>query len=394
VIYRGQHQYLLEALDQMPIVALLGPRQVGKTTLSLAILPTLQKSAIYLDLEMEADQRKLLDPGYFLSQFRGQLVVIDEIQRMPNLFLVLRSIVDERKRDGERTGHFLLLGSASKEIVQASSETLAGRIRFIELYPFTSLELFKHEQSAYHLDQHWFRGGFPDSYLAATDLESWRWRSDFVQTYLEKDIPSMGLGISATQLTRFWSMLAHFHGQQVNLSSLARSLEMSHTSIRNYLDLLSDFYMVRQLKPWSGNIKKRLVKSPKIYIRDTGILHKLLHISDFNVLHGHPLMGASWEGFVVEQILAVLDDRWQYSYYRTSTQVELDLVLQTPTNETWVLEIKRGSTPKLGRGFYEACLDVGATRRFLLCNTQTHLLLARDLEQIGLLDLIQLIQKL
>ena len=169
---------------------------------------------------------------------------------------------------------------------------------------------------------------------------------------------------------------------------------MSHTSIRNYLDLLSDFYMVRQLKPWSGNIKKRLVKSPKIYIRDTGILHKLLHISDFIVLHGHPLMGASWEGFVVEQILAVLDDRWQYSYYRTSTQVELDLVLQTPTNETWVLEIKRGSTPKLGRGFYEACLDVGATRRFLLCNTQTHLLLARDLEQIGLLDLIQLIQKL
>jgi predicted AAA+ superfamily ATPase len=394
MIYRNQQQELITALDQMPIVALLGPRQVGKTTLSLAILPTLQKSAIYLDLEKEADQRKLADPSYFLGQFNGQLVVLDEVQRMPDLFLVLRSIVDERRREGERTGHFLLLGSASKELVQASSETLAGRIRFLESHPFTATELWDYEKSAYHLDRHWFRGGFPDSYLAISDLESWRWRADFVQTYLEKDIPSMGLGVSTTQLSRFWSMLAHFHGQQVNLSSIARSLGLSHTSIKNYLDLLTDFYMVRQLKPWAGNLKKRLVKSPKIYFRDTGILHKLLQISEYDVLLGHPMLGASWEGFMVEQILAVLDDRWSCSYYRTSTQVELDLVLQTPKNETWVVEIKRGTMPKLGRGFFEACQDVGAVRRFVLCNTTEHLVLARDTEQIGLLDLIGLLKTL
>lgn len=389
---RSRHQEVIEALEQMPIVALLGPRQVGKTTLSLAVLPALQKSAIYLDLELEADMRKLADPAYFLAQFNGHLVVIDEVQRKPDLFVVLRSIVDQRKRRGERSGHFLLLGSASKALLQASSESLAGRIRYIELTPFHAQELAANEQSSYGIDKHWFRGGFPDSYCAHNDLESWRWRSDFIQTYLEKDIPAMGLGIAATQLRRFWSMLAHFHGQQIVQSALARSLEISHTSIKTYLDLLTDFYMVRQLKPWAGNLKKRLVKSPKIYIRDTGILHRLLQISSFEVLQGHPAMGSSWEGFVVEQILSVLDDRWDYSYYRTATQVELDLVLQTPTGETWAIEIKRSSIPKLSRGFYEACRDVGAMRSFVLCAGVEHQVLSRDVEMIGLLDMLKLLQ--
>ena len=389
---RSRHQDVIEALEQMPIVALLGPRQVGKTTLSLAVLPALQKSAIYLDLELEADIRKLADPAYFLAQFNGQLVVIDEVQRMPDLFLVLRSIVDQRKRRGERSGHFLLLGSASKALLQASSESLAGRIRYIELTPFHVQELAANEQSSYSIDKHWFRGGFPDSYCAQNDLESWRWRSDFIQTYLEKDIPAMGLGIAATQLRRFWSMLAHFHGQQIVQSALARSLEISHTSVKTYLDLLTDFYMVRQLKPWAGNLKKRLVKTPKIYIRDTGILHRLLQISSFDVLQGHPVNGSSWEGFVVEQILSVLDDRWDYSYYRTATQVELDLVLQTPTGETWAIEIKRSSIPKLSRGFYEACRDVGAMRSFVLCAGVEHQVLSRDVEMIGLLDMLKLLQ--
>lgn len=389
---RSKHQEVLSALEHMPIVALLGPRQVGKTTLSLAVLPALQKSAIYLDLELESDLRKLDDAAYFLSQFKDKLVVIDEVQRKPDLFVTLRSLVDQRKRMGERTGHFLLLGSASKTIVQASSESLAGRIRYVELTPFHSLELASNEASAYHPDKHWFRGGFPDSYCASSDLESWNWRSDFVQTYLERDIPAMGLGVAATQLRRFWTMLAHFHGQQVVLSALARSLEISHTSVRNYLDLLTDFYMVRQLKPWSGNLKKRLVKSPKIYLRDTGILHRLLQISSFDVLLGHPALGSSWEGFVIEQIISVLDDRWDYSYYRTATQVELDLVLQTPFGETWALEIKRTNNPKLSRGFYEACQDVGAKRSFVLCASVEHQMLSRNVELIGLLDLIKLLK--
>jgi predicted AAA+ superfamily ATPase len=202
----------------------------------------------------------------------------------------------------------------------------------------------------------------------------------------------MGLGIAATQLRRFWSMLAHFHGQQIVQSALARSLEISHTSVKTYLDLLTDFYMVRQLKPWAGNLKKRLVKSPKIFIRDTGILHRLLQISSFDVLQGHPALGSSWEGFVVEQILSVLDDRWDYSYYRTATQVELDLVLQTPTGETWAIEIKRSGIPKLSRGFYEACQDVGAMRSFVLCAGVEHQVLSRDVEMIGLLDMLKLLQ--
>jgi predicted AAA+ superfamily ATPase len=392
MFFRSKHQDVLSALEHMPIVALLGPRQVGKTTLSLAVLPALKKAAIYLDLELEADLRKLDDAAYFLAQFKDKLVVIDEVQRKPDLFTTLRSMVDQRKQSGERTGHFLLLGSASKTIVQASSESLAGRIRYIELTPFHALELANNEASAYHIDKHWFRGGFPDSYCAENDLESWNWRSDFVQTYLEKDIPSMGFGIAATQLRRFWTMLAHFHGQQIVLSALARSLDISHTSVRTYLDLLTDFYMVRQLKPWSGNLKKRLVKSPKIYIRDTGILHRLLQLSSFEVLQGHPSLGSSWEGFVVEQILSVLDDRWDYSYYRTATQVELDLVLQTPKGETWAIEIKRSATPKLSRGFYESCQDVGAVRSFVLCVGVEHQVLSRNVELIGLLDLCKLLK--
>lgn len=392
MFFRSKHQDVLSALEHMPIVAMLGPRQVGKTTLSLAVLPALKKAAIYLDLELEADLRKLDDAAYFLGQFKDKLVVIDEVQRKPDLFTTLRSMVDQRRQLGERTGHFLLLGSASKTIVQASSESLAGRIRYVELTPFHALELINNEGSAYSLDKHWFRGGFPDSYCAENDLESWNWRSDFVQTYLEKDIPSMGLGIAATQLRRFWTMLAHFHGQQIVLSTLARSLDISHTSVRTYLDLLTDFYMVRQLKPWSGNLKKRLVKSPKIYIRDTGILHRLLQLSSFEVLQGHPSLGSSWEGFVVEQILSVLDDRWDYSYFRTATQVELDLVLQTPHGETWAIEIKRSATPKLSRGFYEACQDVGATRSFVLCVGVQHQVLSRNIELIGLLDLLKLLK--
>lgn len=375
----------------MPVVALLGARQVGKTTLALEVSKALYKKTTYLDLELDSDLNKLSDPESFLSRFQNELLIIDEVQRKPDLFRVLRSIIDRRKREGEGSGQFLILGSASKELLQHTSESLAGRIRYLELTPFSIIELLDHDPTLLDIERLWFRGGFPDSYLAIDDVSSWNWRNDFISTYVERDIPTMGAGVSPSQLKKFWTMLAHYHGQQVVLSELGRSLEVSHTTIRNYLDLLTDFYMVRQLTPWSGNIKKRLVKSPKIYIRDTGLLHKLLQVSSFDVLLGHPSIGASWEGFVVENIINLLDSRWNFSYFRTSTQTEIDLVLQTPNNEIWAIEIKRSSAPKLGRGIYDAFQDVKATHKWIINAGSDQYPLPNGVEVIGLVAFLQMI---
>ena len=352
MIKRLLEDKLMKALDTMPVVALLGPRQVGKTTLSLLMADKMRKPTTYLDLESDSDFIKLSDAEAFLNRFDNQLVIIDEVQRKPDLFRILRGIVDRRKRTGERTGQFLLLGSASRDLLQQTSQTLAGRIRYLELTPFAVSEILDEEDKEFDVEKLWLRGGFPDSYLAPTSEESWNWRMDFISTYMERDLPLMGVGILPAQLKRFWQMLAHYNGNQVNLSEMGRSLELSHTTIKNHLDVLTDFYMVRKLQPWSGNVKKRLVKSPKIFIRDSGILHALMNIHDMNSLLAHPKMGSSWEGFVIENILNLIDSRWTYSYYRTSTQVEIDLVLHTPDSEIWAIEIKRKSAPKLGRGFF------------------------------------------
>ncbi len=238
----------------------------------------------------------------------------------------------------------------------------------------------------------WLRGGFPDSYLATTNTESWQWRADFVSTYMERDLPMMGVNIAPAQLKRFWKMLAHYHGNQINSSELGRSLELSHTTIKYYLDLLTDFYMVRQLQPWSGNIKKRLVKSPKIYIRDSGILHSLLNMPDMEALLSYPGMGASWEGFVIENILNLIDNNWTYSYYCTATQVEIDLILETPNSEIWAIEIKRTTAPKLGRGFFEACNDVKATHKWLVNGQSDSYPLPNGLEVVGLQHFLDILQ--
>ena len=301
MIRREKFQPLVKALQSMPVVALIGPRQVGKTTLALEVSKKIEKQVTHIDLESDADFNKLTDAEAYLKRFDGKLLIIDEVQRKPDLFRLLRVIVDERKRAGERSGHFLLLGSASRDLLQKSSESLAGRIRYMELSPFTINELFDNVNDSFDLERLWLRGGFPDSFLASNEQESWKWRNDFFATYVERDIPSMGVGVAVTQLKRFWKMLAHYHGNQINLSEFGRSLEVSHTSIRNYLDLLTDFYMVRQLQPLSGNFKKRLVKTPKIYIRDSGILHSLLQLPDIDALLSHPVLGASWEGFVVDR---------------------------------------------------------------------------------------------
>lgn len=369
----------------MPVVAILGPRQVGKTTLALEIADNkLDKDVVYLDLERDSDLGRLNEPETYLQRFANKLLIIDEVQRKPDLFRTLRSLVDERKRAGERAGQFLLLGSASRDLIQHSSETLAGRIRFLELSPFSIFELLGHAPQDFDIEKLWLRGGFPDSYLAGTDDDSWDWRSDFIASYVERDIPLMGPKVPATRMKRFWTMLAHWHGQQVNMSSLGKSLEVDHKTIRSYLDILTDFYMVRQLQPWAGNTRKRLVKSPKVYIRDSGLLHLLLNISDYDTLLGHPVLGASWEGFVLESIIQSLSNKWQYSYYRTSGQTELDLVLEGPKNEVLAVEIKRSIAPKVSKGFHSASEDIKATRKIVVYPGEDRFPLSDDTEAISL----------
>ncbi len=392
MITRTLEGKLIESLRNMPVVVILGPRQVGKTTLALDLAKTtLGKPIHYLDLELTSDLAKLDDAEGYLRRFENQLLVIDEVQRKPELFPVIRALVDLRKRNGERTGHFLLLGSASRDLLQQSSESLAGRIRYLELNPFSVNELHLNDPLGFNLEKLWFRGGFPDSYLAESEIQSQDWRRDFISTYVEKDIPLFGPQVPATRMKRFWSMLAHYHGQQAVLSEIAKSLEVSHTTARNYLDILQDFFMVRQVHPWSGNTKKRLVKTPKVYIRDTGLLHSLFNISSFDQLLGHPAVGASWEGFVMENILNQLPAHWKASYYRSSNQAEIDLVLEFGSKEVWGIEIKKSSAPTIRSGFHRACEDIGTTKKYVVYSGTDRFPMRGDIEAVGLIEFLGMI---
>lgn len=395
MIDRNITDKLINGLKNAPVVALSGPRQVGKTTLALQIAANaFGKESAYLDLELDTDLNKLSDPESYLRRFEDKLLIIDEVQRKPDLFRMLRGLVDIRKRAGESSGQFLLLGSASRDLLQQSSESLAGRIRYLELTPFSALEIFKNDKLGFNPEKLWFRGGFPDSYLATSDDESWEWRNDFISTYVERDIPQMGPQIPATRMKKFWTMLAHYHGQQVVLSEIGKSLEVSHPTIKTYLDILTDFYMVRQIQPWAGNTKKRMVKSPKIYLRDSGILHKLLNISSFEDLLGHPVLGASWEGFVIENIIVQLSSKWQYSYYRTTSQTEIDLILEGPDNQTWAIEVKRSSAPKVGTGFHSASEDIKATAKFVIYSGTERYPMTNNTEAIGLTEFLEILERI
>ncbi len=331
-------------LGQFPVVALLGPRQCGKSTLAKLILSQVE-SSLYLDLESPADFAKLQDPEAFFEANRERLICIDEVQRYPQLFAVLRSVVDRNPRNGQ----FLLLGSASRELLAQSSETLAGRIYYLELTPFQVREI---PGAAEQLTTLWGRGGFPRSFLAKDDRASYSWRRAFIQTYLERDIPQFGIKIPSRKIERFWRMCAHSHGQLFNASKLGGALEMTHHSVRSYLDILDQTFMMRVLMPFEINLKKRLVKSPKIYVRDTGILHALLQIESRDDLFGHPVYGLSWESFVLESIMNAYPD-WQATFYRTATGSELDLILQKG-QKIIAIECKSSSSPVLARGNVEA----------------------------------------
>ena len=395
MIERTLKPELLRALATSPAVALLGPRQVGKTTLALDLSEgEIEKEIIYLDLELDSDLAKLDDAEIYLRRLEGRLVIIDEAQRKPDLFRTLRAIIDIRKRQGESATQFLLLGSASRALLQETSESLAGRIRYLELAPLDALEIASKQISQLNLESYWLRGGYPDSYQARDDKDSWDWRTNFINTYLERDIPQMGPNLPATTLKRLWTMLAHNQGQQTNLSALAKSLEKTHPTIRTYLDTLTDFYMLRQLQPWAGNTKKRLVKTPNVYLRDSGLLHALLNIPDIESLLGHPVVGASWEGLVIENIASNLDSRWSSTYYRTSAQAEIDLVLEGPSRQRIAVEIKRSPNRNLSRGYHLACEDINATHKAVIHSGTGNYPMKHNTEAYGLLDFMKFMRSL
>ena len=366
---RFAQSLLSQRLAEFPAVVLLGPRQAGKTTLAL-VEADRANNALYLDLELPSAQRQLDDPEAFLLAHRNRLVILDEVQRLPELFAILRGVIDQRRRTGENASQFLLLGSASGVLLQQASESLAGRVAQLELTPFQAREVVvpgAGEEFSRQLESLWVRGGFPLSWLAADDAASLRWREAFIATYLERDIPALGPRIPATTLRRLWTMLAHNHGGLLNQSQLAGSLAVSGQTVARYVDLLCDLMLVRRLPAWHGNVGKRLVRAPKVYVRDSGLVHALLGLGNLDAVLGHPVAGGSWEGFVVEQLLAAAPEV-EASFYRTSHGAEADLVLRFRSGETWVVEIKRSSAPTVSRGFHLAAADVGATRKLLVAN--------------------------
>jgi hypothetical protein len=374
-----------KALSRQAAVALLGPRQVGKTTLAQEIGKT--RASRYLDLESREDRAKLADPSQFFQKNANSLIILDEIHRVPDLFQVLRGVIDQGRRKGLRTGRFLILGSASIDLLRQSGESLAGRIEFIHLAPLNVLEAGT--QRAFDQDTLWLRGGFPDSYLAADDADSYVYRRNFIRTYLERDLPQFGSRVPATTLERLWTMLAHNQGQVLNASRLAASLGVTAPTVSSYVDLLCDLLLVRRLPPFIANTQKRLVKSPRIFIRDSGIVHALLDIEDYNQLLGHPVAGASWEAFVIENILSGLPDTARPAFYRTAAGAEMDLVLQLPRNKRWAVEVKSGLAPKLGKGFFLAREDLVPERSFVIYFGKDRYPLAEGTEAISLSEFMQ-----
>jgi len=380
MIKRHALPYLQQALQWSPAVALLGPRQVGKTTLAMAIAQ--QQPAVYLDMENPRDHAKARDIELFHQTNHDKLIIIDEIQRLPELFATLRGLIDKERRLGKKAGCFLLLGSASMELLKQSSESLAGRIQYIELSPLQALEVQPLEPPR-RLSTLWNRGGFPDSYQADNDAQSLRWRSHFIRTYLERDIPQLGPRIPAETLRRCWTMLAHQQAATLNVANLAQGLGISGQTVARYVDLLVDLLLLRRLQPWVSNVGKRLVKAPKVYVRDSGIAHALLGIATYDELLGHPVVGGSWEGFVIENLLSVVPPDTQAFFYRSPGGAEIDLLLQLKPGRVWAIEIKHSMAPTLTKGFYTAQADIAPEKSFVVYpGTETYHMTGSDKQSV------------
>lgn len=358
MIVRAIEKQVLEDLSFFPVISILGPRQVGKTTLVKALQAVIPKETLYLDLELDTDKSRLSDPEVFLKFHQHKCVIIDEAQRMPQLFPLLRALVDMDRQPAR----FILLGSASPEIIKGSSETLAGRISYIELMPFSRLEI----TSQYSLQQHWLKGGFPQALLASKEQQTYRWLKNFIETYIQRDILELGYQITPQVFRNLLNMLAVLNGNILNVTDLSRSLGITQPTVNRYLDLLEGSFIIERLSPYFANVTKRLVKSPKVYIRDSGVLHSIANITSYEQLLGHPAIGASWEGYVIEQIKRVTNNNWEYYYYRTHKGAEADLVLISPNGKKTGIEIKLSTSPVVSRGFYETVVDLGVDFQYVI----------------------------
>lgn len=387
MVERWIEKRILRAVANSPAVVLLGSRQVGKTTIAKTIAK--QMDSIYLDLESPEDLLKLQDPVSFLNLHKDKLVILDEIQRLPDLFMILRGVIDRNRERGRQVGQFLLLGSASMDLLRQSSESLAGRISYIEMSGFNMLEVSTEKD---HPQKLWFRGGFPNSYQANEDAIAMDWLEDLIRTYLERDVPQMGFRVPATRLRRLWTMLAHLQGEPVNYSRLASNLEVDSKTAAYYTEILTDLLLVRRLEPWYANVKKRLVKSPRHYVRDSGVLHRLLGIDNYNVLLSNPILGKSWEGFVIENIHSVLPRRSETYFYRTAAGAEIDLVIKMPFSEVLAVEIKHGTIPKLNKNFSQTSKDVGASKKYVVYGGEDEFPIGDDITVISLQKLMSKIQ--
>jgi predicted AAA+ superfamily ATPase len=374
-------------LAHTPAIVLLGPRQVGKTTLALEIAKS--RPSIYLDLENEEERARLSNPTRYFADHERELVILDEVHRLPELFQNLRGVIDRGRQRGNGNGRFLLLGSAAMDLLRQSGESLAGRISYVELGPFDALEV-----PAADIETLWVRGGFPLSFLAQSDGVSLQWRRDFIRTYLERDVPQFGSRVAAETLRRFWTMLAHNQAQLLNAASLARGLGVNGMTIAHYLDLLVDLLLVRRLPAWHRNVGKRLVKSPKVYVRDSGIAHALLGIRDKEALLGHPVVGQTWESFVIEMLIAAAPEGTEAHFYRTSAGAEIDLVLTLPGGQLWAVEIKRSAAPKPARGFHNACADLEPAKRFIVYPGTERFSLDDTTDAIGVIGLATALQSI
>ena len=390
MIPRNIEATLRERLSSVvPAVVLLGPRQVGKTTLARKIAADWPGGAVYLDMERPADKRRLDDADAYLRAQNGKLVVIDEIQRVPNLFEVLRGIIDDRRAAGERFGHFLLLGPAALELMRQSSETLAGRVAYLEIGPVGILEAGDARLDAQTL---WVRGGFPESLLAQGDSASLDWRRDFIRSYLERDVPMFAPRMPVQALGRLWTMLAHQQGGLLNQARLAAGLGVSAPTVTRYTDLMVDLQLVRRLAPWSGNVGKRLVKAPKIYVRDSGIVHALLDLDTWNDVLGHPVVGASYEGFVIENLIQCAGPRFRPYFYRTHDGAEIDLLLERGGQPEIAIEVKRSSAPTVDKGFGVACDDLKVRQRYVVYPGEETYPIRQGAQAIGLPELARQLQ--
>ena len=360
-----------------PAIVLMGPRQVGKTTLALEIAS--ERKSVYLDLERPSDLAKIADIEWFCELNKANLLILDEVQLAPNLFAPLRGVIDARTRSADRSAQFLFLGSASIELLRQSSEALAGRVAYCELRPF-DMRAVGHGA----LHELWHRGGFPESFIADSDARSLDWRLDFIRTYLERHMPQLGPRIPAETLRRFWTMLTHNQGQIFNASAFGRGLGLRSVTISRYLDFMVNLLLVRRLQPWTTNLGKRLIRAPKTYLRDSGICHALLGIGSLNELLGHPVVGGSWEGFVIENIISALPRHARFGYYRTSGGAEVDLVIEFAAGTLVAIEIKRGRAPSVSRGCFSACEDLKPTLRLVVHAGGESFSLSREVEAVSL----------